>query len=446
MRRRGSWRVVTTLAVTTALATGTFVSKQATAAIPAPAPSPLLDGYREVASDGGIFTFLTSFQGSHGGAPLNQPIVSMASTPDGQGYWLVASDGGIFNYGDAGYFGSHGGAPLNKPIVGMAATPDGRGYWFVASDGGVFNYGDAGYFGSHGGSPLNKPIVGIAATKDGNGYWLVASDGGIFNYGDAGYDGSHGGSPLNKPIVGMSATSDGDGYWMVASDGGIFNYGDASYLGSHGGTPLNQSIVGMAASNDGGGYWLVASDGGIFNYGDAPFRGSEGGSHLNKPIVGMSRGPLTFTDGTWVVDKDIPAETFHTTGTDACYWERDSDLSGSVNSIIANDIISGPDIVTVLGSDAAFKSDTCGQWSVMYTSGPQSTSFGDGVFAVGVDIAPGTYSTAGSGSCYWARLSDFTGNLNAIIANFDGAGPQSVTISPGDDGFESQGCGVWTHQ
>ena len=60
-----------------------------------------------------------------------------------RGYWLVASDGGIFSYGDAGFFGSHGGQPLNKPIVGMAATPDGGGYWLVASDGGIFSYGDA---------------------------------------------------------------------------------------------------------------------------------------------------------------------------------------------------------------------------------------------------------------------------------------------------------------
>ena len=39
---------------------------------------------------------------------LNQPIVGMASTPDGRGYWLVAADGGIFDYGDAGFFGAAG--------------------------------------------------------------------------------------------------------------------------------------------------------------------------------------------------------------------------------------------------------------------------------------------------------------------------------------------------
>ncbi|HEX6393389.1 MAG TPA: hypothetical protein VFZ97_08100, partial [Acidimicrobiales bacterium] len=46
----------------------------------------------------------------------------MVSNQVDQGYWLVASDGGIFTYGDAGFFGSHGGAPLNRPIVGMAKS------------------------------------------------------------------------------------------------------------------------------------------------------------------------------------------------------------------------------------------------------------------------------------------------------------------------------------
>ena len=46
----------------------------------------------------------------------------MVATPDGMGYWLVASDGGIFGYGDAVFHGSHGGSPLNQPIVGMVAT------------------------------------------------------------------------------------------------------------------------------------------------------------------------------------------------------------------------------------------------------------------------------------------------------------------------------------
>jgi hypothetical protein len=242
------------------------------------------------------------FFGSMGGTQLNKPIVGMAATPDGNGYWEVASDGGIFSFGDAGFYGPMGGTHLNKAIVGIAATPDSQGYWLVASDGGIFAFGDAGFYGSMGGTQLNKPILGMAATPDGNGYWEVASDGGIFSFGDAAFYGSMGGTQFNKPIVGMAATPDGNGYWEVASDGGIFSFGDAAFYGSMGGTHLNKPILGMTATPDGNGYWLVASDGGIFSFGDAPFAGSMGGTPLNRPIVGMSADPASH--GYWEVASD----------------------------------------------------------------------------------------------------------------------------------------------
>ena len=205
-------------------------------------------GYRMVASDGGIFTFgSAAFFGSMGASHLNKPIVGMAATPDSQGYWEVASDGGIFSFGDATFFGSMGAMTLNKPIVGMATTPDGKGYWEVASDGGIFSFGDATFFGSMGAMTLNKPIVGMAAAADGKGYWEVASDGGIFAFGSAGFYGSMGGLALNKPIVGIAASPGGTGYWEVATDGGIFAFGGATFLGSMGGVPLNKPIVGISA-------------------------------------------------------------------------------------------------------------------------------------------------------------------------------------------------------
>ena len=50
-------------------------------------------------------------------------IIPFVATYPGSGYWLAAADGGVFTYGDAVFAGSHGGSPLNRPIVGMAATP-----------------------------------------------------------------------------------------------------------------------------------------------------------------------------------------------------------------------------------------------------------------------------------------------------------------------------------
>ena len=207
-------------------------------------------------------------------ATLNKPIVGMAATPRSNGYWNVASDGGIFSFGGASFHGSTGALHLNQPIVGMAATPDGGGYWLVAADGGIFSFGDAHFYGSTGALHLNQPIVGMAATPDGGGYWLVAADGGIFSFGNAHFDGSTGALLLNKPIVGMAATSNGGGYWLVAADGGIFAFGNAAFHGSTGALTLVQPIVGMAATSNGGGYWLVAADGGIFAFGNATYYGS----------------------------------------------------------------------------------------------------------------------------------------------------------------------------
>ena len=90
-------------------------------------------------------------------------IAEIAARVVPPGYREVASDGGIFSFGDAQFFGSMGGTTLNKPVVGLAATPDGQGYWEVASDGGIFSFGDAQFFGSMGGTTLNKPVVGLAA-------------------------------------------------------------------------------------------------------------------------------------------------------------------------------------------------------------------------------------------------------------------------------------------
>ena len=92
--------------------------------------------------------------------------------PAGQpnGYWLDASDGGVFAFGTAPFYGSMGGLPLNQPMVGMATTPDGHGYWLVAADGGLFAFGDAQFYGSMGGKPLNKPVVGMASDLATGGY------------------------------------------------------------------------------------------------------------------------------------------------------------------------------------------------------------------------------------------------------------------------------------
>ncbi|WP_338887828.1 hypothetical protein [Rhodococcus sovatensis] len=83
-------------------------------------------------------------------------------------------------------------------------------------------------------------------------------------------------------------------------------------------------------------------------------------------------------------------------------------------------------------------------------SAAPATSFGNGTWAVGSDIAPGTYVSAGSTDeygCYWERASSFYGDFDSIIAN-DFVSPESgqavVTIKSTDVAFIPDYCGTWT--
>jgi hypothetical protein len=160
-----------------------------------------------------------------------------------------------------------------------------------------------------------------------------------------------------------------------------------------------------------------------------------------------SGGMTSFGDGTRLVGKasgDIAPGTYRTAGQSGCYWARLSGLGGSLSDIIANDDAVGPAIVTIDATDKAFDSQGCGTWGPLPTTGPQATRFGDGTWAVGIEIAPDTYQAPGGSGCYWARLSAFGGGLSGIIANDDAAGAVLVSIASTDKGFETKGCGTFT--
>ncbi len=240
-------------------------------------------------SDGGVFAFGAPFYGSTGALHLAQPIVGMASTPDGRGYWFVARDGGVFSFGNAGFAGSVPGVATVDDVVGMAASSRG-GYWVAAADGTTYAFGHAPALPSLSSLGVHiDNVIGLASTADGGGCWLVASDGGVYALGDAVFHGSMGGRSLNRPIVGMAADQATGGYWLVASDGGIFAV-DAPFRGSTGALTLDRPIVGMAATSGDGGYWLVASDGGLFAFGNARFNGSLPSIGVTpvSPVVGMT--------------------------------------------------------------------------------------------------------------------------------------------------------------
>ncbi|MBE1550631.1 hypothetical protein GGC64_004671 [Mycobacterium sp. OAS707] len=73
--------------------------------------------------------------------------------------------------------------------------------------------------------------------------------------------------------------------------------------------------------------------------------------------------------------------------------------------------------------------------------GPKTTIDGDGTYAVGKDIQPGTYSSAGpvgDGACYWKRT-----NGNTIVDNALSKKAQIVQIDATDTSFTTNECQTW---
>jgi hypothetical protein len=147
-------------------------------------------------------------------------------------------------------------------------------------------------------------------------------------------------------------------------------------------------------------------------------------------------------DGTHKVPNDIAPATYRSTGDGTCYWARLAGFSGELDDVTANGN-NAPEIVTVGKQDAGFETQGCGDWVPVKETAPATpaSKFGDGTYQVGVHIKPGTYSADGQGTCYWARLSNFShAGVGGVITN--GNNPTTIEIAAKDAGFTTFGCGT----
>ena len=278
------------------------------------APAAALDNVVSMSLEGDILYLVDSRGDGRGNRLMRIGDVTTLRDWQHQGYRMIASDGGVFTFGWAPYHGSTGDIRLVSPIVaGRSNGAD--GYWFVAADGGVFTFGDAPFFGSAAGR-TDSPVVDLAVRRDGEGYAVLERDGSVLFFGrtldvarpDHGQSAAAivttgpeearviGERPaslptLNVPIVAAHATRSGMGIWYVASDGGVFTEGDAGFFGSTGAMRLNQPVLDLIPTPTERGYWLVAADGGVFSFGDAVYQGSMGAVRLNRPVVAGVAGP-----------------------------------------------------------------------------------------------------------------------------------------------------------
>lgn len=149
-----------------------------------------------------------------------------------------------------------------------------------------------------------------------------------------------------------------------------------------------------------------------------------------------------FSPGTYLVGSDIEPGIYQgQAGEDflsSCYWARLSDVSGDFDAILANDVGIGQFYVEVKATDFALQT-ACGLASLDLLPASQE-AFPDaivaGTYLVGRDIAPGIYrGEAGEDIdelCYWARLSDVSGDFDNILANNVGMGQFFVEVLSSD--------------
>jgi hypothetical protein len=88
----------------------------------------------------------------------------------------------------------------------------------------------------------------------------------------------------------------------------------------------------------------------------------------------------------------------------------------------------------------------CGTAAIAYADptppdGPRATIDADGTYAIGTEITPGTYSSAGpvgDSACYWKRVSGTNVVDNALSRK-----PQVVQIDSDDKSFKTDHCQPW---
>ncbi len=156
-------------------------------------------------------------------------------------------------------------------------------------------------------------------------------------------------------------------------------------------------------------------------------------------------GPPGFDDGTYLVGTEIQPGLYRSDGGTFCRWQRLRDLSGDWDAVLAWEFADGQAYAEVLPTDAAFSTDDCGRWVPASADGPDvSGGFGDGTYLVGSEIQPGTYRATGGSFCSWERLSDLTGDHDAVIGREFAEGQSYVEISASDVAFSTDGCGTWS--
>ena len=152
-----------------------------------------------------------------------------------------------------------------------------------------------------------------------------------------------------------------------------------------------------------------------------------------------------FGSGSFFVGPEIEAGAYAAEGGgfSDCEWLRLSGFGGTGADVVAKNHWTTR-FVVIEETDVGFFSHRCGVWSRLTPRIAPGEPFGDGLFLVGPEVAPGVYRAASpTASCVWRRLAWTDGAIESG-ASAEGEAALAVEVLPTDAGFSSYGCGQWT--
>ena len=162
----------------------------------------------------------------------------------------------------------------------------------------------------------------------------------------------------------------------------------------------------------------------------------------------------SFGEGRFVVGEDIEPGLYRasvdvTKPNPRCSWARIThyrdlfDLGGRGN------VQEGQAYVTIYQYDARVETEGCTRWEQVNVNNAQLAitprSFGSGIHLVGIDIAPGAYTSTGKHgmACIWEKLAATDHESGSMIAMGKFTGRSSVVIQPTEVAFASHNCASW---
>lgn len=136
----------------------------------------------------------------------------------------------------------------------------------------------------------------------------------------------------------------------------------------------------------------------------------------------------TWSEGMYKVGTDIPAGEYVLIATTSGYFEIDSDSTGTLDSIIANDNFNTNTIVTI--SDGQYFTLTrCVAYNI--NEAPALDTTKEGMFKVGKDLPAGEYKIHSDESGYVEVSSNSSHVLDSIVSNDNFTGDSYITVSDG---------------